>query len=81
MLSDSDFPTVHHTIHVYQSDSDPLVDAITAPKMVDSPSITNHQSSITNLQFFDLSGRRLSTPQRGLNIVRQSNGTTRIIKR
>ncbi len=81
LVSDSDFPTVHRTIHVYQSDSDPLVDAIAAPKMVDSPSITNHQSSITNLQFFDLSGRRLSTPQRGLNIVRQGNGTTRIIKR
>jgi hypothetical protein len=40
--------------------------------------ITNiYQDSATERQYYSLDGKRSSTPLRGLNIIKMSNGTTR----
>ena len=41
---------------------------------VDRPSLS---ASSIPVAYYDLDGKRLSTPQRGLNIIRMSDGTVR----
>ena len=37
----------------------------------------NRQDTKTNTSIFDMNGRKLSAPQKGLNIIRMSDGTTK----
>lgn len=50
------------------TDSDPTPTAIISPKAHRQPAITDR---------YDLNGRRIAQPQRGLNILRMSDGTTK----
>ena len=34
-------------------------------------------AAITEMSYYDVQGRRLSAPQRGINIIRMSDGMTR----
>lgn len=46
-----------------------------------STSITNKKARTANQVIFDLDGRRLSAPQRGINIIRYADGTTKKVLR
>jgi hypothetical protein len=56
--------------------------ATSAVISVNTTGITNNKrETITNNSYFDLQGRQLPTMQRGLNIVRSADGTTRKVIR
>lgn len=71
LLIDSD-GTVANCAKAHVTGYDPSSDGITAPK---SGLAVGSEAS------FSLDGRRLSAPQRGLNIVRMADGTTRKVIR
>lgn len=46
------------------------------PTGIENVELTSHET-VTEVARYDLSGHRLTSPQRGINIVRMSNGTVR----
>ena len=60
-----EFPNI-----VALTDSDPTPTGITVPIVAPQPTIT---------ECYDLSGRRTNQPQRGVNIIKMSDGTTKKI--
>jgi len=74
MLKDNTYQSykpLHHSLHVY-TDGDALADGIEEVKDLTSVSSPMDEESI-----YDLSGRKQSKYQRGVNIVRTADGTIR----